>query len=97
MEKIDILYRPAHPVEFLIDDMSSDGDRIGLHLLELVKDGQLAIINAPAAYVLQSKILLWLIWERKDDPLLLMQKNELLFINICCQRTFRQNYLYRKT
>ncbi|KMY29753.1 glutathionylspermidine synthase [Lysinibacillus xylanilyticus] len=70
MEKIDILYRPAHPVEFLIDDVSSDGDRIGLQLLELVKDGQLAIINAPAAYVLQSKILLWLIWERKDDPLL---------------------------
>lgn len=70
MEKIDILYRPAHPVEFLIDDVSSDGDRIGLQLLELVKDGQLAIINAPAAYTLQSKILLWLIWERKNDPFL---------------------------
>ena len=70
MEKIDILYRPAHPVEFLIDDIASDGERIGLQLLELVKDRKLAIINAPAAYVLQSKILLWLIWERKNDPLL---------------------------
>ena len=37
MEKIDILFRPAHPVEFLLDDVASDGDRIGLHLLELVK------------------------------------------------------------
>ena len=37
MEKIDILFRPAHPVEFLIDDVAADGDRIGLHLLELVK------------------------------------------------------------
>lgn len=70
MERIDILYRPAHPVEFLIDDIASDGERIGLQLLELVKDRKLAIINAPAAYVLQSKILLWLIWERKNDPLL---------------------------
>ncbi|WP_155590430.1 glutathionylspermidine synthase family protein [Lysinibacillus cavernae] len=70
MEKIDILFRPAHPVEFLLDDVASDGDRIGLHLLELVKKRQLAIINPPAAYVLQSKILLWLIWERRNDPLL---------------------------
>lgn len=70
MEKIDVLYRPAHPIEFLIDDVAPDGERIGLQLLELVKDCKLAIINAPAAYVLQSKILLWLIWERKDDRLL---------------------------
>lgn len=70
MEKIDILFRPAHPAEFLIDDVASDGDRIGLQLLELVKKRQLAIINPPAAYVLQSKILLWLIWERRSDPLL---------------------------
>lgn len=70
MEKIDILFRPAHPVEFLIDDVAADGDRIGLHLLELVKKRKLAIINPPAAYVLQSKILLWLIWERRNDPLL---------------------------
>lgn len=70
MEKIDILFRPAHPAEFLIDDIASDGDRIGLQLLELVKKRQLAIINPPAAYVLQSKILLWLIWERRSDPLL---------------------------
>lgn len=68
MEKIDILFRPAHPAEFLIDDVASDGDRIGLQLLELVKKRQLAIINPPAAYVLQSKILLWLIWERRSDP-----------------------------
>ncbi|MFJ7952381.1 glutathionylspermidine synthase family protein [Lysinibacillus sp. NPDC096418] len=70
MEKIDILYRPAHPIEFLIDDVAPDGDRIGLQLLELVKDRKLAIINPPAGYVLQSKILLWLIWERRDNKLL---------------------------
>lgn len=71
MERIDVLYRPAHPLEFLIDDISEDGEgtRIGLDLLELVKDRQLAIINSPAAYTLQSKILLWLIWERREDPL----------------------------
>ncbi|MEG0386188.1 MAG: glutathionylspermidine synthase family protein [Solibacillus sp.] len=72
MERIDILYRPAHPLEFLIDDVSDDGQltRIGMSLLDLVRDKQLAIINSPAAYVLQSKILLWLIWERRSEPLL---------------------------
>jgi len=70
MERIDVLYRPAHPIEFLIDDVAKDGDRIGLQLLDLVRDRELAIINAPAAYVLQSKILLWLIWERRNDEVL---------------------------
>lgn len=50
--------------------MASDGDRIGLQLLELVKKRHLAIINPPAAYVLQWKTLLWLIGERRSDPLL---------------------------
>lgn len=72
MEKIDILYRPAHPIEFLIDDVSDDEEktRIGLVLLELVKSRALAIINSPSAYILQSKILLWLIWEQRANPLL---------------------------
>ncbi|MEK4698181.1 glutathionylspermidine synthase family protein [Solibacillus sp. FSL R7-0668] len=70
MERIDILYRPAHPLEFLLDDVAEDGDRIGLQLLDLVRDKELAIINAPAAYLLQSKILLWLIWERRNDETL---------------------------
>ncbi|WP_431028746.1 glutathionylspermidine synthase family protein [Lysinibacillus sp. LZ02] len=67
MEKIDVLYRPAHPIEFLMDDVAEDGDRIGLHLLDLVRDRELAIINAPSAYLLQTKILLWLIWDRRND------------------------------
>ena len=67
MERIDVLYRPAHPIEFLIDDVAEDGERIGIQLLNLVRDKELAIINAPSAYVLQSKILLWLIWERRND------------------------------
>lgn len=70
MEKIDVLYRPAHPIEFLIDDVSSDGDPIGIQLLELIKERELAIINSPAAYVLQSKILMALIWEKRNNSLL---------------------------
>ncbi|WP_341322070.1 glutathionylspermidine synthase family protein [Solibacillus sp. FSL H8-0523] len=70
LERIDILYRPAHPIEFLLDDVADDGDLIGLQLLDLVRDKELAIINAPAAYLLQSKILLWLIWERRNDETL---------------------------
>ena len=80
MEKIDILYRPAHPLEFLIDDVAADGDRIGLHLLELVKVRELAIINSPSSYVLQNKILLWLIWEKRNEALL-FTKEERAAIN----------------
>lgn len=75
-ERVDVLFRPAHPIEFLIDDVAEDGERIGLALLELVKDRQLAIINAPSAYVLQSKILLWLIWERRKDDTLFTKKEQ---------------------
>lgn len=54
-QKIDVLYRPAHPIEFLIDDVSSDGDPIGIQLLELIKEKELAIINSPAAYIYRIK------------------------------------------
>lgn len=76
MERIDVLYRPAHPLEFLIDDVSDDEEqsRIGIALLELVKERELAIINSPASYVLQSKILMWLIWARRDDRKLFTEK-----------------------
>ncbi|MFY0516411.1 glutathionylspermidine synthase family protein [Lysinibacillus sp. UGB7] len=76
MERIDILYRPAHPLEFILDDVSADGERIGLQLLDLVKDKELAIINSPAAYILQSKMLMWMIWIGKDNDELFTEEEQ---------------------
>lgn len=76
LEKIDVLYRPAHPIEFLLDDVAEDEDRIGLHLLDLVKERELAIINAPSAYLMQTKILLWLIWDRRNDDMLFTKREQ---------------------
>lgn len=66
LEKIDVLYRPAYPIEFLIEDVSPDGDKIGLQLLDLVKDRKLAMMNPPVSYIMQSKILMMLIWGCRD-------------------------------
>ncbi|MEK4284723.1 glutathionylspermidine synthase family protein [Ureibacillus sp. FSL K6-0165] len=72
LEKIDVLYRPAHPahpIDFLIYDVATDGNRIGLHLLDLVKDHKLAIINPPVSYFLQSKVLMMLIWGCRESEM----------------------------
>jgi glutathionylspermidine synthase len=60
--KIDILYRQTFPIENLISDEDSDGNKIGLWLLELVENGKLAIINPPSAFLLQNKAVQAVIW-----------------------------------
>lgn len=61
--KIDILYRQTYPIEHLIlDEDPVTKEKVGQSLLELVADGQLAIINPPSAFLLQSKAVLALIW-----------------------------------
>ena len=60
--KIDILYRQTFPIENLISDEDSEGNRIGLWLLELVENGKLAIINPPSAFLLQNKAVQAVIW-----------------------------------
>lgn len=65
--KIDIWFHPGYPMDFLVDDVSEDGEAIGLELIDLVKEHQLSIVNPPSAYVLQSKVLMALIWALKES------------------------------
>lgn len=60
--RIDILYRQTFPIEGLIMDEDETGNKIGLWLLELVKTKKLAIINPPAAFLLQNKAVQAVIW-----------------------------------
>ncbi|WP_242865724.1 glutathionylspermidine synthase family protein [Desulfosporosinus sp. HMP52] len=59
---IDVWYR-LHALEKLVEDKDEvDNYPTGVHVLDLVARGKLAIINPPSAFVAQSKALLSLIW-----------------------------------
>lgn len=61
--KIDILYRQTYPIEHLVhDEDPQTNEKVGQILMNLVSEGELAIINPPSAFLLQSKAVMALIW-----------------------------------
>ncbi|WLR53351.1 glutathionylspermidine synthase family protein [Bacillus tianshenii] len=65
--KIEVLYRQTYPIEQLVLDRSEQDERIGEMLLELVEQKQLAIINPPSAFLLQSKAVQAAIWGLHEE------------------------------
>ncbi|MGG3468321.1 glutathionylspermidine synthase family protein [Neobacillus pocheonensis] len=62
-EPIDVLYRQTYPLEHLIEDRDSEsGDLVGIKLLQLSKEGKIALLNPVSAFLLQSKSIQCLIW-----------------------------------
>lgn len=62
-EKIDVLYRQTYPIEHLIlDEDPVTKEQVGVSLMKLVEDQELAILNPPSAFLLQSKAVMALIW-----------------------------------
>ena len=67
-EKIDVLYRQTYPIEHLIlDEDPVSKERVGQLLMKLVKEKELAIINPPSAFLLQSKAIMALIWGLHEE------------------------------
>ena len=67
-ERIDVLYRQTYPLEYLIHDKDSiSGSRVGELLLQLVIQRQLAIVNPPSSFLLQSKAIMSLIWGLHEE------------------------------
>jgi glutathionylspermidine synthase len=60
--RIDVLYRQTYPLEHLVEDRAEDGTKVGVQLLELWKEREVALINPPSAFLLQSKAVQALIW-----------------------------------
>lgn len=58
---IDWLYR-LHAIEMFVGDHDADGYPIGAHILKLVKNRKLAMVNPPTAFLAQTKALQGLIW-----------------------------------
>ncbi|MEH7154806.1 glutathionylspermidine synthase family protein [Neobacillus drentensis] len=60
---IDVLYRQTYPLEHLLDDREPlSGDSVGIELLQLVKSGNLALLNPVSAFLLQPKSIQCLMW-----------------------------------
>ncbi len=67
-EKIDVLYRQTYPIEHLIlDEDPVSKERVGQLVMKLVKEKELAIINPPSAFLLQSKAIMALIWGLHEE------------------------------
>lgn len=62
-ERIDVLYRQTYPIEHLVDDEATDGEKIGLRLLHLNEQKHVSLINPLSAFLMQSKGVQALIWE----------------------------------
>ncbi|AFC31935.1 hypothetical protein PM3016_5220 [Paenibacillus mucilaginosus 3016] len=58
---VDILYR-LHAIEKLAEDRDTDGYPTGEHVLRLIAERKLAVINPPSGFAAQTKALQALIW-----------------------------------
>ena len=67
-EKIDVLYRQTYPIEHLIHDEDPvTKEKVGQLLMKLVEEKELAVINPPSAFLLQSKAIMALIWGLHEE------------------------------
>lgn len=60
-EPIDLLYR-LHALEKLAEDRDEDGYPTGEHVLSLMADRRLAVLNPPSALIAQTKAMQALVW-----------------------------------
>lgn len=65
---IDLLYR-LHAGEIFAKDQNKQGYPIGAHILHLVSQKRLAMINPPSAFVAQTKAIQALIWSLHEQKL----------------------------
>ncbi|WP_078411023.1 glutathionylspermidine synthase family protein [Priestia abyssalis] len=67
-EKIDVLYRQTYPIEHLVEDEDPiTKEKVGQLLMELVGEKELAVLNPPSAFLLQSKAVMALIWGLHEE------------------------------
>ncbi|MFP3389954.1 glutathionylspermidine synthase family protein [Brevibacillus sp. SIMBA_040] len=63
---VDVLYR-LHALEKLATEQDEDGYPTGEHVLSLIAERKLAIINPPSAFLIQTKALQALIWNLHES------------------------------
>ncbi|GAE28213.1 glutathionylspermidine synthase [Halalkalibacter wakoensis JCM 9140] len=65
-KKIDFLYR-LYPLEYFLEEKGGTGELIGEQFIVHLMNDKLKVINPPSALLMQSKAILSLIWEKKDE------------------------------
>lgn len=80
---VDILLKPSYPYEFLIED----DENIGIDLMELSRQGKVALISTPRAHVMQNKSLFALITKYKEEGVFFTQE-EAAFIDMYVPKTY---------
>ncbi|GIP40333.1 glutathionylspermidine synthase [Paenibacillus sp. J31TS4] len=63
---VGLLYR-LHALEKLAEDRDTDGYPTGEHVLELIADGRVAVLNPPEAFLAQTKAMQALIWTLHEE------------------------------
>ncbi|MDF2964347.1 MAG: hypothetical protein K0S39_6082 [Paenibacillus sp.] len=66
LQPVHVLYR-LHALEKLAEDRDEDGYPTGEHVLQLIADRKLAILNPPSGFVAQTKALQALIWSLHEE------------------------------
>lgn len=66
LHPVDVLYR-LHALEKLAEETDTDGYPTGAHVLRLIAERKLAVINPPSAFLIQTKALQALIWSLHES------------------------------
>ncbi|NOU95194.1 glutathionylspermidine synthase [Paenibacillus sp. LMG 31456] len=66
LQPIEVLYR-LHAIEKLAEEHDEDGYPTGEHVLRLIADGKLAVVNPPSGFLAQTKALQALIWSLHEE------------------------------
>lgn len=96
MKRVDILIKPAYPYEFLINDVAEDGEKLGIELLKMVKQKELALINPPSSSINQNKIVMAIIWDWYEKGIILTQ-HEKNIVQKYMLPTYLSNDIFVKT
>ncbi|MCR8633649.1 glutathionylspermidine synthase family protein [Paenibacillus radicis (ex Xue et al. 2023)] len=66
LQPVQVLYR-LHALEKLAEEHDEDGYPTGEHVLQLIADRKLAVINPPSGFLAQTKALQALIWSLHEE------------------------------
>ncbi|SEN46668.1 Glutathionylspermidine synthase [Lihuaxuella thermophila] len=94
-QPVDVLYR-LHALEILAEETDDDGYPTGAHLLDLVANKKLALINPPDAFIAQTKALQALIWNlHETNAFFTLEEHE--WIDTYMLPTYLENPFLGKT
>lgn len=92
---IDVLYRQTFPIENLIlDEDPETKEKVGLQLLDLVRDKKLAIVNPLSAFLLQTKAVQAVIWGLHEQEHSFFTEEEHGWINEHFLATYLENDVF---